>query len=80
MQTGDAGDFIEFGTLAVEIKSLCLVSQRVSLSLYEQDVHGIISMREEEEEVRKKKRVPFVVMVGVAYIECATSTSLKLHK
>ena len=50
MQTGDAGDFIEFGTLAEEIKSLRLVPRRVSLSLYEQDVHGIISMREEEEE------------------------------
>ena len=75
MQTGDAGDFIEFGTLAEEIKSLRLVPWRVSLSLYEQDVHGIISMGEEEEE-----RVPLVVMVGVAYIECATSTSLKLHK
>ena len=56
MQTGDTGDFIEFGTLAEEIKSLRLVPRRVSLSLYEQDVHGIISMGEEEEEVRKKKR------------------------
>jgi len=58
MQTGDADDFIEFGTLAEEIKSLRLVPRRVSLSLYEQDVHGIISMGEEEEERKKKSVLP----------------------
>src|SRR4051812_38470402 len=64
-KTGDTGDFIEFVTLAEEIKSLRLVPRRVSLSLYEQDVHGIISMGEEEEEVRKnKKRESPVVVVG----------------
>ena len=68
MQTGDAGDFIEFGNLAEEIKSLRLVPWRVSLYFYEQDVHGIISMGEEEE-VRKKKRVcaPVVVVGGGLY-------------
>ena len=50
MQTGDAGDFIEFGTLAEEIKSLRLVPRRVSLSLYEQDVHEheVLPMGEKE--------------------------------
>ena len=66
MQTGDAGDFIEFGTLAEEIKSPHLVPWRVSLSLYEEDVHGIISMGEEERG-RGRRESPVVVVGGGLY-------------
>ena len=45
----DAVDFIEFGTLAEEIKSLRLVPRRVSLSLYEQDVHEFFPWEKENE-------------------------------
>ena len=49
MQTGDADNFIEFGALAEEIKSLRLVPRRVfSLSLYEQDLHEVIPLGEGE--------------------------------
>ena len=74
MQTGDAGDFIEFGTLAEEIKSLRLVPGGFPYLCMNKIYMGSFPWE------RKKKKSPFVVMVGVAYIECATSTSLKLHK
>ena len=58
MQTGDTGDFIEFGTLAEEIKSLRLVPRRVSFSLYEQDVHEFFPWEKGNEGDEEEESVP----------------------